>query len=144
MHSFLIRCEPADFLRISVYGRAHDSSDYWDGNWLSASVEIAAGGFRGMVGGDLRAEELAIFCDQFAQIQESLRGSAQFETMEGWLSIRVEGDGRGHMKFSCLIRDKPGTGNRLNCVLETDQTFTRSAIDELKEMVQAFPVIGRP
>jgi hypothetical protein len=140
-----IRCEGGGFLTITLVGRSHPgASDYWDGNWVMASVGVQAGGFRGSVGGHLRAEELADFHEQLARLQESLRGTAEFATMEGWLSIRVEGDGRGHMECRCVIRDEPGIGNTLDCTLSTDQTFTRSTVAELAAAVQAFPVVGRP
>ena len=139
-----VRCEGGEFLTIAVVGRSHLATDYWDGNWVTAAVEVQAGGFRGAAGGHLRAEELADFHRQLAQLQESLRGTAEFTTMEGWLSIRVEGDGRGHMACRCVLRDEPGIGNTLDCLLLTDQTFTRSTVAELAAVVQAFPVVGRP
>jgi hypothetical protein len=140
-----IRCEGGGFLTLTLIGRSHPgASDYWDGNWITASVEVQAGGFRGSVRGHLRAEELAAFYYQLARLQESLRGTAEFATREGWLSIRVEGDGRGHMVCRCVVRDEPGVGNTLDCTLATDQTFTRATVAELAAAVQAFPVIGRP
>ena len=109
-----IRCEGGEFLTITLVGRSHPgASDYWDGNWVTASVEIRAGGFRRSVSGHLRAEELATFHGQLARLQESLQGTAEFATMEEWLSIRVEGDGQGHMECRCVIRDQPGIGNTL-------------------------------
>jgi hypothetical protein len=145
MAEVAIRCEGGEFLTINVLGRSHyPAADYWDGNWVTASVEVQAGGFRGSVGGHLRAEELVAFHDQLARLQESLRGTAEFATMEGWLSIRVEGDGRGHMECRCVIRDEPGIGNTLDCTLATDQTCTRATVAELAAAVQAFPVVGRP
>jgi hypothetical protein len=140
-----IRCEHGEFLSISLLGRTHPTAaDYWDGNWLRAAVKLHAGGFRGSVSGDLRAEELVKFHRQFALLRESLRGQAQFETLEGWLSIQVIGDGHGHMEFRCVIRDEPGTGNTLHCTLGNDQTFTRSTVAELAAAVEAFPVRGKP
>jgi hypothetical protein len=140
-----IRREDGEFLTIALVSRSHPgASDYWDGNWVNASVKVWAGGFRGSLGGQVRAEELAAFHDQLARLQESLRGAAEFTTMEGWLSIRVEGDGRGHMECRCVIRDEPGIGNTLDCTLATDQTYTRSTVAELAAAVQAFPSIGTP
>jgi hypothetical protein len=144
MSEVTIRCL-GDFLTIILFDRSHPSaSDYWDGNWITATVQVQAGSFHGSIGGQLRAEELATFHDQLARLQKSLRGVAEFATMERWLSIRVEGDGRGHMNCRCVIRDDPGMGNTLNCVLGTDQTFMRTTVAELAAAVQAFPVVGRP
>lgn len=140
-----IRCDGGDCLTITILGRSHPgTTDYWDGNWVRAAIEVAAGDFRGSVSGDLRAEELAQFHEQLACLQQSLRGTAEFETMERWLSIHVTGDGKGHMEFRCIICDQPGIGNTLDCRLATDQTFTRRTVTELAAVVQAFPVIGRP
>src|SRR5262245_28635047 len=140
-----IRCDGGDFLTITLLGRSHPgATDYWDGNWVRAAGEVRAGGFRGSVGGDLRAEELARFHDRLVRLQERFRGRAELETMERWLSIRVTGDGKGHMDFQCNVHDQPGIGNRLDCTLATDQTFTRRTIAELDAAVQAFPVIGEP
>jgi hypothetical protein len=77
-------------------------------------------------------------------LQESLQGNAAFETMEHWLSIRVTADGKGHMTFRSIIRDRPGTGNILDCTLETDQTHTRTTVIQLREAISKFPVIGTP
>jgi hypothetical protein len=143
LHEVAIRCEGGEFLIIALIGRSHpEACDYWDGNWVSASVELQAGGFHGSVGGHLRAEELAAFREQFAALQETLRGAAEFRTMEGWLSIRVKGDGRGHMECQCVVRDQPGIGNTLDFTLATDQTFTRLTVAALVDAVRAFPTVG--
>jgi hypothetical protein len=145
MNEVAIRCQGGDFLAIALLRRSHPgASDYWDGNWVTASVEVQAGGFRGSVGGRLRAEELAAFSTRFARLQESLRGTAEFATMEEWLSIRVEGDVRGHRVCRCVVRDEPGSRNALDGTLATDRTFTAATVAELAAAVQAFPVIGRP
>jgi hypothetical protein len=138
-------CDGGDFLILTLSGRSYPgATDYGGGNWVRAAVEMAAGGFRGSVTGDLRAEELVQFHDQLADLQLSLRGSAQFATMEGWLCIRVTGDGRGHMELRCTVRDTSASGNMLDCTLAADQTFTRRAVAQLAAAVQAFPVIGSP
>lgn len=145
MFEVAVRGEGGEFLTITIIGRSYPgSTDYWNGNWLQASIEVSAGGFRGEVACDLRADELAAFAEQMACLQESFRGEAAFDTLEGWLSLRVIGDGRGHMEFRCVVRDQPGVGNRLECVFNTDQTFTRSTVAELAAVVQAFPVVDRP
>ena len=144
MHEVTIRCERGEFLTLTLLGRTHPgAADFWDGNWVSVTVEVRAGGFHGSVAGDIRSDELAAFHDQFPQLQESLSGTAEFATMEGWLSIRAEGDGLGHVSFQCELRDEPGIGNTLDCVLATDQTFTRATLAELAVAIQAFPVVGK-
>lgn len=145
MGEVTIRGENGDLLRITLLGRSHPgATDFWDGNWLWATVEVRAGAFRGSVCGDLRADELFRFLRQLVTLQESLGGTAEFQTMEGWLSLRLVGDGQGHMACRCVLRDKPGIGNALECTLTTDQTFIRETAAQLAAAVQAFPVIGEP
>src|SRR5262245_19557539 len=125
MDEITIRGEGSEYLTISVLGRSNpDSADCWDGNWLRAAAEVSVSGFCGAVSGELRADELAAFAGQLAQLQESLQGEARFETMEHWLTIRASGDGRGHMECRCAGRDRPGIGNKLECVLHSDQTLS--------------------
>lgn len=119
-------------------------SDYWDGNWLGSSIDVHVGGFRGHVDADLRAEEFASFRDALRRLTEDLSGTATFETMEHWLTIRVSGDGRGHFEALCELRDDPGMGNQLRFTLAFDQTYLPAMLHELDAIVAAFPVVGRP
>jgi hypothetical protein len=73
-----------------------EASDYWDGNWVYATIRIRAGAFRGEYEALLRTNELASFRDQLATLHAALEGSATFETMEHWLRVDILGDGRGH------------------------------------------------
>src|SRR5262249_47392614 len=124
-----IQGENGAFLTIALRGRSHPgATDFWDVNWVTATATFQAGGFRGTAGGHVRAEELAAFHNQLASMQETLRGTAEFTTVERWLHIRVEGDGRGHLECRCVIRDGPSFANTLECTLATDQTFTRSTL----------------
>ena len=144
MWEVAIRCEGGSHLTLTLWGRSHAATDYWDGNWVRTSVEVEVGGFRGSVSGDVRTDELVRFHQQLANLQQTLSGTAEFATMEGWLSIRAEGDGLGHITFGCVVRDEPGVGNTLHCALATDQTFTRRTVAELAAAIEALPVIGAP
>jgi hypothetical protein len=124
-------------------GRSHPAaSDYWDGNWVRAVVEVAAGGFRGKVEGDLRADEFDAFRRELDLLGESLAGIARFATMEGWLSISATGDGHGHIELSCEVCDQPGIGNTLAFRLALDQTYLRPLVAQLRQAMAKLPVIG--
>jgi hypothetical protein len=134
--------ELAEFLAITILGRSHpDARDRWDGNWVRAAVEVAAGGFRGEVGGDLRAEELASFHRDIARLTESIAGDARFTTMEDWLSIVVIGDRHGHVELTCEVCDQAGVGNTLAFRLALDQTYLRPMVDQLGLAVSEFPEV---
>jgi hypothetical protein len=99
-----------------------EASDYWDGNWVYATVKVAARAFRGEFEAQLRAEEFVRFRDQLQVLYETLNGGAKFETMEGWLTVDIQGDGKGHFRAGCIAVDQPGIGNRLTFGLDFDQT----------------------
>jgi hypothetical protein len=121
-----------------------DCGDYWDGNWIRCAIDVRAGGFRGSVEADLRAEEFVLFRDGLRGLHDRLAGTATFETMEHWLTLKIVGDGRGHFEAKCELRDQPGIGNRLEFALAFDQTEVPPMLRELDAIVNAFPVVGRP
>ena len=89
------------------------------------------------------AEELASFHGEVSRLSESLSGEARFSTMEDWLSIVLAGDRRGGVELSCEVRDQPGIGNTLAFRLALDQTYLRPMVEQLRQAVAEFPVIGR-
>jgi hypothetical protein len=121
-----------------------DAEDYWDGNWVYANVTVVVGGFRGSYEAMLRTEEFVRFRDHLGQLYGKLTGAAAFETMEHWLAIRVEGDGRGHFTAKCEARDQPGMGNKLLFDLTFDQTELPLLLRDLNELTRAYPVRGKP
>lgn len=121
-----------------------DASDYWDGNWLAATIRLEAGAFRGEYEAKLRANELASFRDAVKQLHQTLQGHAAFETMERWIAIRIEGDGLGHFTAECEARDDPGMGNRLTFAVTFDQTDMPAMLRSLDAICEAFPVVGHP
>lgn len=119
-------------------------ADYWDGNWVYATISIVAGGFRGEFEAQLRTEEFLRFRDELRPLHDSLIGRAKFETMEGWLSIDIMGDGKGHFHADCVAVDMPGTGNHLSFGVDFDQTDLPEILKGLDAITQTFPVIGAP
>lgn len=135
----------SEHLLIELVRRTHPyATDYWDKNWISAHVRVRVGGFDGRADGDLRAEELVAFREQLAGLHATLTGEAVFQTIEDWLSVRLIGDGQGHIGAKAILRDAPGIGNRLEFRLALDQTDLPTALSSLGGMCAAFPVIGRP
>jgi len=137
--------DAAEFLKVEVRRRelpAHE--DYWDGNWLSCEIRVAVGGFKGRVDAALRAEEFNLFLEQVRQLHKSLKGRADFTTLEGWLRIELTGDGRGHMTATCELLDQPGIGNSLKFKIELDQTYLPSVVAGLESIIASYPVRNQP
>jgi hypothetical protein len=143
--AFRIGREHDDYLVVNVLRRAHpQATDYWDGNWVTSRVTIAAGGFRGEYPADFRTNEFASFRDQLRNAYDTLVGSAVFRPMEPWLFIDVKGDGKGHFRAECRAADEPGIGNTLAFEIALDQTDMPEILRTLDALCEAFPVIDPP
>ena len=133
-----------EFILIDVTSRSHpDADDFDDGNWLNAKVLVKAGGFSGAINGQLRAEELTFFRDGLNKLYRSLSGSAKFSTMEEWLSLEIDGDGKGHFALTGEIMDEVGLGNVLKFKFDFDQTFIPKVLNDLEKVIKTFPVLGK-
>lgn len=136
---------PSQGLAITIMGRSNaDRMDCWDGNWLTTTVDIAVGGFRGGINGLIRAEELVAFHDQIKQLHNSPEGHAVFSTMEGWISLQFDGDKMGHINCKGYVKDQPGSDNSLSFQLDLDQTYLPDMLRSIGAVVAAFPVRGTP
>jgi hypothetical protein len=143
--SIRIRDEDDDFLLLRLHGRRHpDATDFWDGNWLDCSAEVAAGAFRGDLRRGLRVNELESFCQQLAVLCHRLTGEAVLDSMEHWLRVRVTGDGRGHLAISCRLCDDPAFGNTLDCRLYFDQTFLPGSLRQLEQALHTYLGVSAP
>lgn len=132
-----------EFLLIRILQRQFPQNrDYWDGNWLVATVEVSVGAFRGEVNGYLRADEFALFSQELVELYTKLTGTARFSTMEGWLTLLLTGDGLGHIVAECVLRDEPGMGNKLEFALGFDQTYIPNILNGLTQVSQTFPIVG--
>jgi hypothetical protein len=80
--AIVIGADRGEQLSIHVTRRAFpEASDYWDGNWVYATIRLRAGAFRAEYEALLRTDELASFRDQLGTLHAALNGSATFETM---------------------------------------------------------------
>lgn len=135
--------EQVEYFALTAQGRSGAGDDFWDANWIVCAVEVHAGGFRGQVGGMIRAEELEDFSKQLERLAENLGGEAHLATMEDWLDLRLTGDGRGHIAASCRLSDESGSRNTLECRIDFDQTFLPQVRRGVARMLEAFPVLFR-
>ena len=114
--------------------------EYWDDNWLVVEIRVQAGGFRGKAAATIITSELTKFLSELHPLFETLGGSAEFATMEGQLSLRLVGDGKGHIELRGEVADQAGIGNRLHFTLQFDQSQLGASIRELERVTSQFPV----
>jgi hypothetical protein len=128
-------------IEVDVHGYERPASgEYWDDNWLTVEIRVRAGGFRGNAAATIITGELTKFLSELRPLFESLSGSAEFSTMEGQLSLRLAGDGKGHIELRGEVSDQAGVGNRLHFTLQFDQSQLGASIRELERVTSQFPV----
>jgi hypothetical protein len=143
--AIVIGSEASEHVAIAVTRRQFPAAgDDWDGNWVFASVRLRVGAFRGDNEAMLRTDEIAHLRTGLVRLHAELAGTANFESMEEWLKMAIEGDGRVHFVARCEARDEPGTGNTLRFALHFDQTELRPVLASLGAVLKSFPVKGSP
>ena len=116
--------------------------DYWDGNWISSEVEVAAGGMRAAFRAELRSEEFQAFLDEVEALGRSLEGTATFATAEGQLALSLSGDSSGRVRVAGEARDGPGSANHLHFAFDIDPSALPEICRSLEVLLAAFPVVG--
>src|SRR5688572_27338020 len=120
------------------YEQSSDSDDRFDLNWLRTDVSVQAGSFHGRESIAILTWELSGFLAELVKLQETLAGTATFETIEEQLEMQLKGDGRGHIELSGCV-SSPENANSLKFYLEFDQTDLAKTISELKGVLRKFP-----
>jgi hypothetical protein len=117
---------------------------YYDSNWISAHIEIAAGGFRGPNDASLFRADFPDFRDAFSNLFSFASNQGEFRTIENQLHIETRrGDRRGNFEAHCVARNATD-GNCLEFKLNFDQTEIPRMLTELDAIIEAHPVLGKP
>jgi len=127
-------------IEIDVRYERPPSGDYHDDNWLTAAIDVSAGGFRGKAEASILTEELVSFLGQLQALFKTLEGSAELITLEQQIYLRLTGNGKGHIEMKGELGEMPETGNRLRFELDFDQTDLAASIRELEKITTQFPV----
>ena len=138
MHSFSFGGKEQERLEITVISREGDASD--DYAWLTVEVSIFAGHFQGKFPAAFVTQELAALYDQGMILYETLKGTAEFKTLERQLGFVMKSNNLGHIELRGEARDEAGTGNKLNFILTFDQTQLRTSLAELASVLAACEV----
>lgn len=101
--------------------------------WISCQAAIQAGSFHGKVDLYIMAGDLIRLSEQVEVLYRTLNGEATLDTLEGQISLRLTGDGKGHIKLEGFLLDRCGLGNKLNFLLEYDQTLLWQTVSVLRD-----------
>jgi len=142
---FIIGKDTSDFLKVEVLDYEHPAlSEYWDANWLKAKIKLKIGAFSANYLAQLQTTNFREFQNGLETLYKDLIGEAQFYSLEDWLRIKLSGDGIGHFSLDCQASDFPGTGSRLEFEMQIDQTEIPLLVRQLSEILERFPVKGKP
>lgn len=116
------------------------SGEYYDDNWVAVEVSVSAGAFSGQFNAAFLTKDFVQFHAALQSLYETLKGEAVFSTLEEQLSLKVVGNGRGHIEVEGVALDQAGVGNELRFRFELDQTYLLETIRGLNEVITAFPI----
>jgi hypothetical protein len=130
-------------LKIWVHGRQFpDASDYWDGNWLSATARCDGSGSCVEVSGYfLHLGEIQKWKEGLQEFSRLLTGSVELPTIEPTLRVKIEATGSrtGHLK--CLVEI---TGDHMNehhrFLLDSDQSYLPGLLAQLGTVLREYPI----
>lgn len=139
---FILGKESSDFVKIKINCFSYPSAtDFWDGNWINSSISLKAGAFKASYPAELTTVDFFEFMSGLERIYESLKGTANFYTIEEYLQVKITGDGIGHFIADCIAVDNPGAdGNTLHFRLHFDQTEIKGMIKMISEILDSFPI----
>lgn len=133
---YLVRLEPIERIQ-------YNSEIDWDKNWIKTKVSINAGKFSGQSEGDFRTTDFTAFKEDLSKLYDNLNGTVIFNDLEGYLDLKIIGDGFGHFNVEVKACDNPGIyGSVLSFNMEFDQTEINKMVNQLEMIIKQLPVIG--
>ncbi len=134
--------EGADFLVLQVHGRVKpDCQSYWDANWLYCTADVSVGSVPCKVEWQLRNEDLARFTHALENLREQA-GEALLDTGDGWLDVQVTRDEHGRIEAQCQVEDNCAGGAPSEFHLFLHEKDVAILLDQLREVLGRFPVLG--
>lgn len=133
-----------DLVRIEPQARIEYNSDLdYDKNWIKTKVTINAGSFSGQYSGAFLTTDFNFLKLELSKLYVNLKGTATFCDLEGYLELKIIGDGFGHFDVAVKACDNPGIyGSELKFNIQIDQTQIKKMTNQLGEILNEFPIIG--
>jgi hypothetical protein len=130
-------------LRIWVHDRQFpDRQDYWDGNWLNATVQCSATDASvSVTGAIIHLPELEGWAAGTEALLRTLEGVARLACIEPFVSVTLTAGSRGHVKMEVSV-----TPDHLNqrhwFQFEIDQSYLPPLVRQCRAVLAAYPIRG--
>jgi len=132
----LVRLEPIELIK-------YDSDLDWDRNWIKTKVTLKGGKFSGQYVGDFMTVDFEKFKQELSELYDNLSWTANFIDLEGYLNLKIIGDGLGHFEVNVLACDQPGiNGSQLTFKMSFDQTQIKELVYQLDLITKEYPIVG--
>jgi hypothetical protein len=132
----LVRLEPIELIE-------YNSKIDWDNNWVKTKVTVRGGKFSGQYTGEFMTVDFEKFKQELSGLYDNLKGSANFNDVEGFLELKIKGDGIGHFEVQVKACDQPGVnGSELTFAMAFDQTELKELVNQLDRITKQFPIRG--
>lgn len=118
----------------SEYVKIDLPPSYWTDDWAQADVEIAVRGFRGRIRPWVEAADFDIFTAQLRAMYDSLIGEAEFLPREKQFTLKFACGATGHIRVTGEAWSLATYENKLEYVLELDQSFLLAPLQELEAL----------
>lgn len=132
----IVRLEPIELIN-------YDSNIDWDRNWVKTKVTVKGGKFSGHYSGDFMTVDFEKFKQELSRLYDNLKGIANFNDLEGYLELKITGDGIGHFEVDVKACDQPGiNASVLTFTMGFDQTEIKNLVIQLDRITKQFPITG--
>jgi hypothetical protein len=107
--------------------------------WCAFRAEAVAPGFKADFSFDAQLAEFAALADQIQEMDKTLQGAIQFETLKANLSIDAKIDHLGHVLWSVALRVYASLEvvPELTFSIEGDQTMLKGIAEQISQMIQS-------
>lgn len=133
-----------NYLKINPTGLInYGSSKDWDRNWIRAVISVQGGVFKGKYDADLTTFDFENLKQNLNSVYDNLKGKIEFRDLEGYVNLKIVGNGAGNFMANVVCNDKPGINvAELKFDLSFDQTFIKDMVRSLNEITKQYPVVA--
>lgn len=103
------------------------------GEWLICMANFNYDGFKSNLKFIAMRGDFCSFSDQLGTFYNTLRGHAQFNSIEDNVSFQLSTDGLGHVGINGYLRHS-GFEVKISFLIHSDQTFLPELISECKQI----------
>ncbi|MFD2556064.1 WapI family immunity protein [Sphingobacterium tabacisoli] len=133
-----------NFLKIAPIGLIYyDSNSDWNKNWIRAAIKVQGGVFSGRYDADLTTFDFDNLKCDLEKLDGNLSGEMEFDDLEGFLSLKIVGDGTGNFVAEVTCNDTPDiNSSELKFQIYFDQTYIKDMVHSLDEITKRYPIVG--